>query len=32
MSNETQEYARAMSEIAEQYFPVSWKALSGGEG
>jgi len=29
---EIQEYARAMSEIAEQYFPVSWKALSGGEG
>ena len=28
---EIQEYARAMSEVAEQYFPVSWKALSGGD-
>jgi thymidylate synthase (FAD) len=27
---EIQEFAKAMGEIAKQYFPVSWEALTGG--
>jgi len=27
---EIQQYAKAMGEIAKQYFPVSWEALTGG--
>lgn len=28
---EIQEFARAMGEIAKEYFPVSWEALTGGK-
>jgi thymidylate synthase (FAD) len=28
---ESQQYAKAMGDIAKQYFPISWEALVGGE-